>query len=484
MNKFILSSIILFLSIFVPQKAIAISGNVVINEIFPHPASGSKNEFIEIYNPTNMPVDLSDWQLDDIANGGSSPYKINSGTIISAYGYLAFYKSETSIALNDSGDTVRLLNPGGEEIFSVSYTESEKDLIYARDISDIWYWTKQATPGAINADKIQYSKSVFINEILADPSEGTDSEFIEIYNASNQAIDLSGWYIDDAKDSGSSPYKIGEGTIIEPNSYQVFYHKTTNISLNNDGDSARLINPLGEEVSSIPYPKSEKNSSYIRTNNGTWLFTNKITPGKINILISPAEEKFFSDFSYFIAKKIKTGEVGSYLDKRVEISGTLVDNNGQTFYIDDGSGQAKITIQAKTNISKPKMRVGDIIKVIGWVDEYRNVFRVLPENEEDIKVESGKSTSPRVKNDNNQVQLAENKTTSFVIMPGENKINNLLAGLNSVDYNNKSSSALTRMLKIVIITSSILLILLIFQYLWSKKLLPVPKQKLRNWREK
>jgi hypothetical protein len=173
------------------------------------------------------------------------------------------------------------------------------------------------------------------------------------------------------------------------------------------------------------------------------------------------------------------------LNKRVEVSGILVDNNGATFYLDDGSGKAKITIQAKTNITKPKMRLGDTVKIVGWVDEYRKVFRILPQTSQDIEVKSGKSASPRVTNDSNQAQLAENKTTSFVTLPGENKINNLLTGLNSIDdNNNKSPTVLTNTVIIAIIISSILLILLIGQYLWQKQLLPIPKKKLKDLRKK
>ena len=39
------------------------------------------DEWIEIYNANSFAVDLSGWKLDDVANGGSSPFTIPTGTM-------------------------------------------------------------------------------------------------------------------------------------------------------------------------------------------------------------------------------------------------------------------------------------------------------------------------------------------------------------------------------------------------------------------
>ncbi len=477
----ILLAIFLGLIFLLPPKISAQYNGVIINEIFPHPANGTENEFIELFNQSDSSVDLSGWKLDDIANDGSEPYIIPVGTIITANGYLVFYKPQTNISLNDSDDEARLLDSSGAEIAKISYKNAPKYYSYVRSNNDIWFWSNQLTPGQENPARLEYSQSVKINEILANPENGTDDEFIELYNFSNESVNLSGWQLDDIAEGGSSPYTIGEGIVIGPKSYLAFYHRQTNISLNNGGDIARLINPLGEEVSSIPYPKSEKNSSYIRDDDGVWYWTSRITPAEKNILLSPAQEKFFSNFSAFQTEKIATGEIGNYLNKRVEISGTLVDNNGQTFYVDDGSGKAKVTIQSKANFKKPKMRVGDIITVVGWVDVYRNLPRVLPEQEQDIKV----SQKSNIKDQNENLKIKKDEPNiapvNLIVSSGNTNLNNLLGDLNIINYNNETRPrSLTISLKIVIIISSILLLLLFFQYLWQKQLLPILKKKPKN----
>ena len=105
-----------------------IPGRVVINEVLIRPhydwegAGGvtSADEFIELYNLGPSAVFLLGWKLDDIPDGGSRPYTL-SGVTISPGGYAVFFRSRTHIALNDSGDTVRLLAPDGQVIDQIRY---------------------------------------------------------------------------------------------------------------------------------------------------------------------------------------------------------------------------------------------------------------------------------------------------------------------------------------------------------------------------
>jgi hypothetical protein len=68
-----------------------------------------------------------------------------------------------------------------------------------------------ATPAL--ADPANIGK-VIITEIFCNPAGNDDIEFIEIFNTTNEPIDISGWYIDD-EDSTSS-YSFPAGTILPP----------------------------------------------------------------------------------------------------------------------------------------------------------------------------------------------------------------------------------------------------------------------------
>ena len=54
-----------------------------------------------------------------MANGGSKPYDL-PGVTISPRGFAVFFRTKTKIALNDTGDTVRLMAPYGRTIDQIS----------------------------------------------------------------------------------------------------------------------------------------------------------------------------------------------------------------------------------------------------------------------------------------------------------------------------------------------------------------------------
>lgn len=105
-----------------------IPSRVVINEVLIRPRHDwegiggvtTADEFIELYNPGYLDVYLKGWWLDDGSGGGSSPFDL-PGVTIPSKGYAVFFRTQTKIALNDTGDTVRLLAPDGQPIDEISY---------------------------------------------------------------------------------------------------------------------------------------------------------------------------------------------------------------------------------------------------------------------------------------------------------------------------------------------------------------------------
>ncbi|MFV9675864.1 MAG: lamin tail domain-containing protein, partial [Anaerolineales bacterium] len=105
-----------------------IPGKIVINEVLIRPhydwegtgGIDTKDEFIELLNLGPYAVNLRGWWLDDIADAGSNPYEL-PGVTLRPGEFVAFFRSRTRIALNDSGDTVRLLSPNEHVIDKISY---------------------------------------------------------------------------------------------------------------------------------------------------------------------------------------------------------------------------------------------------------------------------------------------------------------------------------------------------------------------------
>lgn len=139
--------IILFFVFVQPVRA-----SIVLNEFLPNPLGSDDAEWIELYNSGTSLQDLSNWKLDDVDGGGTSPYTIASGTAIASEGFLVFDKSKTNIGLNNDGDTVRLVNSLGAVVDSYTYTSTSDDISFGRsdDGGGSWMTCKGMTKGSSN----------------------------------------------------------------------------------------------------------------------------------------------------------------------------------------------------------------------------------------------------------------------------------------------------------------------------------------------
>jgi len=132
------------------------SDKIYINEFLPAPGTSydwdedgeanSSDEWIELINLDTEPVDLGNWILDDIDEGGSSPYIIPEDAIIEPDSFLVFYKKDTGIILNNSGDSIILKNPLEEAVDQFSYTSSHTDKSYSRMDNGPGEWTEEYSP--------------------------------------------------------------------------------------------------------------------------------------------------------------------------------------------------------------------------------------------------------------------------------------------------------------------------------------------------
>lgn len=71
-----------------------------------------------------------------------------------------------------------------------------------------------------------FGGGIVINEVMADPVSESTGEFVEIYNAGDEAVDLAGWVLGDLKDQNdiiadyTKAFDIGvEGTVLNPGQY-------------------------------------------------------------------------------------------------------------------------------------------------------------------------------------------------------------------------------------------------------------------------
>ncbi|MHA1772491.1 MAG: lamin tail domain-containing protein [Candidatus Thorarchaeota archaeon] len=323
---------------------------VVINEFLPDPDSLYSDEWIELYNPQDVDVNISGYFLDDIAINGSNPYLIPKGTVIPAHGYIVFYKSTTGINLNTENDTVNLIRPDGVTIIdSHEYNSTMNDISIGRATDGEATWTTFSfpTPGASNTDESAPADAVVINEFLPSPNTLYTEEWIELYNPLNESVDISRYILDDIVAGGSSPYTIPFGTTIPANGFALFNYSTTGIALNNAGDNVTLLRPNYKEIiDSYSYNSSTNDVSIGRATDGnaTWTTFVSPTPGASNVHSSSAADsiyinEFLPDPNTLYSEEWI--ELYNPLNESVDLSGYVLDDI-------TGGGSSPYTIPSGT----------------------------------------------------------------------------------------------------------------------------------------
>lgn len=195
----------------VPYSALT---SVRINEVYSHSDPGI--DWFELYNPGSEDVDVGGWYLSDNP-GDLTEYQIAAGTVIAAGGYLTFDETDVPFAFSSScGDELILsaVDAGGltgERDF-VEFGPIENGVPYGRVSELSTGVTRLSGPSRDRANEGALVGPVIINEIMYHPpSPGVgidvDTEFIELYNAGDSAVDL----YTDFSDYGVHSWKLRGG---------------------------------------------------------------------------------------------------------------------------------------------------------------------------------------------------------------------------------------------------------------------------------
>ncbi len=176
--------------------------SLIVSEIYPAPATG-EDEWIELRNAADVPIDLCGWSLDD-GDGGSKPYKFD-GRLIAPGGYLALRSRDTGIAWNNDADTVRIIGPlpegGTGVLLTFPYTDSIKQQALAGRSDGAYVWTPYPSPGTDNRfvppDSVPGYSPVILSAALPNPV-GADAfdEWIELENVTGRPQWLNGWTLE------------------------------------------------------------------------------------------------------------------------------------------------------------------------------------------------------------------------------------------------------------------------------------------------
>lgn len=369
--------------------ALITADRLVISEI--HTSGGlTSNDFIEIYNPTDSPIDLSGYRLVKRTQSGTTDTSIKSWTTSTVIPAKSFYlwanngftsvsaDTTTSATIaNDNAIALRFGGPDtGEIIDAVGWGSNASSLVesavFSQNIpagqslervadtnnnaSDFIIQTVP-TPRNLASGPDQAvsttpaltytappAPQIVITEVLPDP-EGKDSgqEWIELQNVGSETTDITGWILDDAGTDapGTTSWTL-PAAVLAAGQYKHFYIPSGRFALNNDADSARLFNSSKLLVDQISYKDSEEGQAFAKDTAG-WRWTSVPTPGTANQFVAENESAEITErYDYQVIfseifgnpKGADSGkewiELANLGDKEVDLSGWYIDDAGST----------------------------------------------------------------------------------------------------------------------------------------------------------
>ncbi len=302
--------LILFGALFVlgPKGTFAAPGDILISEVS---VSGEKSsdEFVELYNTSDSPLDLSGLQLRRRTQSGSeSSVKVfTKNSFIPAHGHflwansqglfaLPFADSETSSSALADDNSIALFTSSGASgvlidsiawgkgsLFSPStpiFPNLEKKQSLTRT-TDTLTWTVTTLLTPTNSRGETWAPpgpdpilpppitltAIRFNEIFANPSGNEEEqEFIELLNEADDATDVGGFTLRDASKTGAYTFPLK--TILNGHSYLVLKRSTSKLSLNNSNESLSLFSTTGALVDTVAYQKTKEGISLNYTGSG------------------------------------------------------------------------------------------------------------------------------------------------------------------------------------------------------------------------
>jgi hypothetical protein len=195
---------------------------ILVNEALTHTDLPEVDQ-IELYNPTDQPVDIGGWFLTDDF-GTPKKYSITGGTFIGARGYLVFDEgqfnntnSPTSFSLSSRGDELYLFSGDGTNVtgyvhgyqfgaaangvtFGRYITSTGADHFVAQRVRSLTATNAGPLLGPVVISEVMYHpvENVVNETYIADNSM---DEFIELHNVTDNSVDLfnttNGWKLTD-----------------------------------------------------------------------------------------------------------------------------------------------------------------------------------------------------------------------------------------------------------------------------------------------
>ncbi len=317
----------------------------LISEFLPNPEGKDDGEWVELFNPCEKEFDLSFWYLDD-EEGSSKPYRFSEGTKILPGEYLVFSRKETKIALNNSKDCVRLLDPSKEVVDEVCFEKAPFNQSFALFEDGDFEWTKKPTPG-------------FKNELLkAEVSKGKKKKSVLGEKILNVEISK-------VKELEEKTWVKTKGIVVaEPGIFgkRTFYLGGSGIEVYVVSGKVPLLK-RNQEVEVLGYVSEVGGKKRINTKGDQIKILGEKEKWPKPVLLSQIDEDL--EFSL------------------VEVEGKIKEKQGTKVLLEKDGEEIRVKLRPHFKL---KLAKGDEIKAAGILKEKDGEFEILVRDENDVKI--------------------------------------------------------------------------------------------------
>jgi len=364
------------------KTALASDDHLVINEVYYDTVgTDSDEEWIELYNPTAVDIPISDYQIT------YSTHKIIilADQTIKSQEFVVIARNQSDFklvygldSLNVTGFNFDLPNSGG---YLVLQNEKAEEI-------DAVFWEKVGPKGENFAANVATGHSIE-REPLGLDRDDCSKDFVDRepptpgveYSNIIDRVEDETINIQEARglENGEDVTITGAVTSLPGVlSSQYFYIQDTTGGIQIYCYYKIFPSFVLGDIISVSGELSETNNERrikIKSSDDI-IILNHIEP------VIPAE---------IAISEINEKNEGTY----IKTMGIVTQTSGDTFFISDGQTEIKVVIKSSTGIDKPKMKKGDQVEVTGIISQYKEEYRILPIDQNDVKIIASEGQLPR-----------------------------------------------------------------------------------------
>lgn len=327
---------------------------------------GEFDPWFEIYNPNSFQVNMANYVIEVSGNApwtvpDNNPYR----TVIPPGGFLLIWcdgdmtddTNHAPITLNSGGGTITVKGPDNSTVDAYSYSSVPSNQSWGRqnDGSPLSIVFDQPTPTVTNSLVFIVPQNLVINEVMTANQNGiTDNlgeleDWFEIYNPTNQPINIGGYYFSDNPENPTKwivPVDFPDSVTVPANGFRLFWAdadqeqgvRHADFRLSNNGEYLGMFSPDGfTVVDEVQWGYIAPDTSYGRFTDGNeqWVLFIEPTPDASNNGATiDIVETGLNNFSAYPNPATDIIRFNALMDVAIySISGALIDSQKNISYL-------------------------------------------------------------------------------------------------------------------------------------------------------